>query len=80
MINPLDEDIKVVLAEVKYEFLYMDEALSKIKAIQKKEMENILKWGCRQGYDEEPGIKYEIQIMGVAYTIPEAIELYLNKK
>lgn len=74
----MDEDIKVVLAEVKYEFLSLDEALAKIKAIQKKEMEKILEWGCRQGYDPEPGILHKIEIMGKAYTIPEALEMYLK--
>ncbi len=43
-----------------------------------EELEKILEWGCRQGYDAEPGIEYKIEIMGKVYTIPEAVELYLK--
>lgn len=37
----MDEDIKIVLAEVKYEFLSLDEALKKIKEIFERYKNNL---------------------------------------
>lgn len=53
-------------------------AIEKIEDLFKKEMEKILEWGCRQGYDPEPGILHKIEIMGKAYTIQEALNIYLE--
>lgn len=74
----MDKAILLILSEVKYELMTCEEALEKIKAINKKEMEKILEWGCAQGYKKPEGIEYKIEIEGEVYTIPEALEIYLN--
>lgn len=53
-------------------------AIDKIEEFFKEELQKILEWGCRQGYDPNPGILQKIEIKGVGYTIPEAIEMYLK--
>lgn len=74
----MDKDIQLVLLDLKYNLIEIDEATENIKALYKREMEKILEWGCRQGFDVVPGILHKIEIMGKAYTIPEALDIYLN--
>lgn len=44
----------------------------------REELEKMLKWACRQGFDPEPGIVHNIEILGNVYAIPEAVDLYIK--